>query len=76
MTNASKPHSTFRNSKLNAFAWKSGIDLQMVEDIQTFCHKPMKKLGYSLIQGQEDLDDPEFGVLTKPAQDISEFKFH
>ncbi len=75
MTKESRPHSTFRDSKLNAFAWKSSIDLQTAQDIQDVCHKPMKKLGYNLIQGQEDMDDPEYPVLTKSAQDILEFKF-
>ncbi len=73
MSKSSKPHSTFRDSKLNAFAWKSGIDHQMVQDIQEVCHKPMKKLGYNLVQDQGDLDDPDFPLLIKSAQDISKF---
>jgi hypothetical protein len=73
--NTENPYSTSRNSKLTTFAWKSKIDLQYLFRIQDLCYKPMQKLGYNLIQDQVERDNPDFQVLGKTAQEISEISF-
>jgi hypothetical protein len=36
----------------------------------------MQKLGYNLIRDQEERDNPDFPVLGKTAEDISELNFN
>ena len=74
--NTENPYSTSRNSKLTTFAWKSKIDLQYLLRVQDLCYKPMQKLGYNLIRDQEERDNPDFSVLGKSAQEISELNFN
>jgi hypothetical protein len=74
--NTENPYSTSRNSKLTAFAWKSKIDFQYLQHIQSLCYKPMEKLGYNLIKEQKERDDLEFQVLSKSARDISQIDFN
>ena len=56
-------------------AWKSKIDFEYLQRVQSACYKPMEKLGYRLISSQQERDDPDFDVLEKSAQEISLLSF-
>ena len=56
-------------------AWKSKIDFEYLQRVQSACYKPMEKLGYRLISSQQERDDPDFDVLEKSAQEISLLNF-
>ena len=70
-TTTPNPYSTNRNSKQTATAWKSKIDFKYLQRVQSACFKPMEKLGYRLINSQDERDDPDFDVLEKSGQEVS-----
>lgn len=64
------PYSTYRESKHTAFAWKSKLKLDYMQDLQGFCQKPMAILGYNLVVSKRDKFNKDFPVVIKTKCDL------
>ena len=64
------PYGTFRESKHTAFAWKSKMKFDYVQEIQNVCQEPMKTLGYNLMRDKVDKYDNEFPIIVKTKCDV------
>jgi hypothetical protein len=42
--------STKKNSEVMAFDWRQHIENRLISEVQTFCEKPMKILGYNAMK--------------------------
>jgi hypothetical protein len=68
------PYSTVRNSKATAFAWKSKLDFESLQHIQSHCTEPMQRLGYRQIGSLQDWEDPDFQILDGTPKDLSDIR--
>ena len=55
-------HLTAKNSTATAFAWRQELTLKRTLEIQRKCSGPMRRLGYSLIRSQRELDKKELPI--------------
>jgi hypothetical protein len=62
-------YNTFRDSKLNAFAWRNKSNFTVIKQIQEVCSTPLKRFGYNLITDEKQLLDPKFEIL-KMTEDV------
>ena len=62
-------HVTAKNSTATAFAWRQELTLARTLDIQRRCSGPMRRLGYSLIHTQRQLDKKELPI-AKSAREV------
>ena len=61
------PYSTQRNSKYIAFDWRNHIKTTDLSELQMFCEKPMKILGYNAIKNiSNNKDDHRYPFLLDP----------
>jgi len=54
----SNPYGTARNSTATAFAWREKLSFENIRKIQSACEEPMRKLGYTLYQKEEEVSSP------------------
>ena len=62
-------HLTVKNSTATAFAWRQELTLKRTLEIQRKCSRPMKRLGYSLIHSQRELEKKELPI-AKSAKEV------
>ena len=60
---------TFRNSRKNAFAWTTQLNISTVKTIQEVCSVPMARLGFNLMTDESQLKDQNFQIL-KVTEDL------
>ena len=60
-----RPHSTYRDSKSTAFAWRSKMDWTYIKHIQEQCKEPMDILGYRHMDHPDDRTDESFEIVIK-----------
>ena len=48
------PYGTTKNSTATAYAWRDSLTFDHIQQIQTACQDPMKRLGYQLLKKPED----------------------
>jgi len=62
-------YGTTKNSTATAFAWKQKLGLARTIEIQDICSEPMERLGYRLLDTEEELQDQEL-PLDKTAREV------
>lgn len=55
-------HLTAKNSTATVFAWRQELALKRTLETQRRCSGPMRRLGYSLIHSQRELDKKEVPI--------------
>ena len=62
-------YGTARNSTATAFAWREELAFDTMKQIQEACIVPMDKLGYKIVESEEDLQN-EILPIEKTADQI------
>jgi len=66
------PYGTARNSSATAFAWRDKLSFEKTRRIQKVCQDPMAKLGYKLMETEEDMKSEDL-PLEKTADEVWPF---